>query len=113
MDKITKHSIIQSILISLLVYLKNKYAKQGDKLELAHACHYDSGRKDVSEELVYRTQGYRDFVRIRVDIVDEEYGNVMLTEQKKIEEELREGRVSPRDLMALALLERITGIKFR
>lgn len=113
MDKIKKHSIIQSILMALLVYFKKKYADQGDKLELAHACHFDSGRKDVSEELVYRTNGYKEWVRIRIDIVDQEYGDVMLAEQKKLEDELKEVAFSSRDLLAITLLERITGIKLR
>lgn len=113
MDAGRKHMIIQTVAISLLSFLRKRYKAQNDELEVVHMCHADEGRKDGSEELLYRTQGYKEWVRIRIDIVNEEYGDVVKAESEKYMKSMDEKFLSFRDVIAAALLERVTGIKLR
>jgi hypothetical protein len=90
MESFERHSTIQSVLLGLIIFLKGRTKTHSDGVEMAHACHVDEGRKDNSEELIYRVPGHKEWVRIRVDIVDEQYGNVMKVETERIMDKVKE-----------------------
>ncbi len=76
-----KHQAAKSVAMAIVQFFRSHFGKQRQLVEFIHKCHAKDESKDNSEELLYRLSSKDVFwVRIRVDLVTKEEGELLKNE---------------------------------